>query len=162
SSSIASARTWRTDSFTLRIRSVMALVWQGRARDRSDDPRGGREKEGDDDAPPQGEEQDGGCGEHAELPALVQRAAERDGDADDRPDRRRPCSAEEGTRPRIAADAIESAPAGEDEEERRSERDERREERAADAVRGVPDRRDRLHHRPRSDLPERDRIEKLR
>ena len=57
--------------------------------------------------------------------------------------------------------AARSASHGEDERERRRERDRGRQRAAGDSVRGVSDRGDGRNHRPRGDLTQRDRIQKL-
>src|SRR5690348_10622637 len=107
SSGSASASTWRTDSFTRRIRSVIAaLVWQGRAQECGSDARGPREQKRDDDAAAQEEEQDQRGPEDAELPVLMQCSGQRDGDPEDGADRRRAGSVEKPPGVIVLPDAV--------------------------------------------------------
>src|SRR5581483_8175346 len=59
------------------------LVWQGSPRERGGYSGGPRRQQRGDDAAPEHEERDGRAGEHGELPALVERAGQRDGGSDD-------------------------------------------------------------------------------
>src|SRR5579862_3734679 len=137
------------------------LVWQGCARERGGDAGGAGKQKRRDGPAPQGEEEHGPRGEDAELPGLVERARQRHGDAQDRADGGRTGAVEKRTCARVAPEEIEAPPTGEDEHERRRERDDRGEQRTAYTARRVADDGDGLHDRARGHLSERDRIQEL-
>src|SRR6185503_10158488 len=95
------------------------------------------------------------AGQHRELPRLAQRPGEQDGRAQDRPDRGRSRAVQERLRDPAGAQHAEVPGAGQHEDERGGERDQRGEQAAAQARGRVTDGRDRLHHRPGGDLAQR-------
>ena len=110
---------------------------------------------------PQDQEGDRCGGEDRVLPRLGEGSRERDGRAEDRPDRGRTCAVEERPHAAVAAQPVEAVSAEQDERERRRERDGGGQEAAADPRGGVAHDGDGLHDRARGDLPERHGVEEL-
>ena len=94
--------------------------------------------------------------------AALERERERDGDADDGADRGGTGTVEEGAGAVVVAETVEVRRAEEHERERGCEGDERGEQAAGDAGRGVADDGHGVHDRAGRDLAERDGVEELR
>ena len=92
------------------------------------DSAGGGEYQGEHDAAPEHEEQDGGGRKDAELPCLVECECEWDRHTDDRSDRGRSGSVEECSDARVVSERVEVSGAEEHEEERGREGDQGGEE----------------------------------
>jgi hypothetical protein len=93
---------------------------------------------------------------------MGERPGQRDGGAEDGADGGGARAAEEGPRVAVAAELSEPGRSEQDERERRAERDDRGEDAAEQAGRGVADDGDGLHHRAGGDLAQGDGVEELR
>jgi hypothetical protein len=126
--------------------------------ERTDRTRG---DQGEDDAAAQREHEDERGRQDGVLPRLGERAGQRDGRAENGPDRGGPGASEKGAGPAVAAQPVEPARSEQHETERRREGDHRGQDAPRQAGRGVADHRHGLHDRAGGDLAQGHGVEEL-